>query len=224
MKLAQHGSLLDMTKETAGLHEELAKVYIRQIISGLQYVHKSGWIHGDIKLENILIDGDTIYLADWGFAKRWKPGHEHHISCGSKHYRSPELLRKERSCGPEVDVWSLGVTIYSICCGKFPFWQDVESNIQRIQYAMPPTFSLALQDLIRGILCPRKDRLSLDQIARHPWIKQPVKSFPTKADKSLVARLLAHVLEFIQYVSVLFVIRNNFFLTPYILVFFIVYM
>lgn len=160
------------------------------------------------------MDGDNLYLADWGFAKRWEHGHERHTACGSKHYRSPEMLQRERCCGPELDVWSLGVTIYSLCCGKFPFWEDINAKIQKIEYPMPPSFSPDLQDLIRKILCPRKNRLSLDQIAGHPWVRQFDKSLPSKKQKSKIVQLLEHVFEFIQYLSVLFVIRNNFFLTP----------
>lgn len=125
------------------------------------------------------------------------------------------MLQRERCCGPELDVWSLGVTIYSLCCGKFPFWEDINAKIQKIEYPMPPSFSPDLQDLIRKILCPRKNRLSLDQIAGHPWVRQFDKSLPSKKQKSKIVQLLEHVFEFIQYLSVLFVIRNNFFLTPW---------
>src|SRR3989338_5223082 len=102
-----------------------------QLLSVLHHVHSRGYVHHDIKLDNILIDEDDhIYLIDFGFAKPYVPG-KPSLRCnsGTLHYASPEIWLKQACEGPEADIWALGVCLYLMVTSFFPFGGVTSSEI-----------------------------------------------------------------------------------------------
>lgn len=104
------------------LAEEEARQVFRQAVEGVDYLHKKNIAHRDIKLENILLnESQTVKLIDFGFSIQSQKGQLLNIYCGTPSYMSPELAMKKNYQGWHADVWALGVLLYVLLCGRFPF-------------------------------------------------------------------------------------------------------
>lgn len=81
---------------------------IYQVLQGLNYMHKNGYFHRDMKPENLLVDGDTVKLADFGLAReiRSKPPFTQYVS--TRWYRAPEVLLRSPSYNYPLDIWAVG--------------------------------------------------------------------------------------------------------------------
>jgi MAP/microtubule affinity-regulating kinase len=177
--------LLDYLNSGGALTEPEAARIIAQLIDAVDYAHKRGFVHRDIKLENILLNGDrSVLLADWGFAGRWNPAQMLDEPLGSTRYCAPEIIMGEPYVGPEVDVWSIGVVLFALVSGRLPFTGDgavLESNVVNARFVLPPAASPELKHLLSKILVPnRMERLSVTGIKSHPWIRKFVQNTPVR--------------------------------------------
>ncbi|KAJ7709208.1 hypothetical protein B0H14DRAFT_3902885 [Mycena olivaceomarginata] len=99
------GQMLDYIISHGRLRERVARKFARQIASALDYCHRNNVVHRDLKIENILISqSGNIKIIDFGLSNLYDP-----------------LLNAKVYTGPEVDVWSFGVVLYVLVCGKVPF-------------------------------------------------------------------------------------------------------
>ena len=140
----------------------------------LIYLHSKNIIHRDIKPENILVDGDNLKLADFGWSIH-TPKNKRSTFCGTMDYISPEMIKEKYS--NSIDVWSIGVLTYELCSGFAPFHakkdQETFNNIKKINYVMKSHFSDELKDFIAKILKKNPaERMSLEEALEHTWIKQ----------------------------------------------------
>ena len=104
------------------LPEVEARRFFQQIISGVEYCHNHNIVHRDLKPENLLLDEhNNIKIADFGLANWLVDGNFLDTSCGSPNYAAPEVISGRMYAGPEVDVWSCGVILYALLCGRLPF-------------------------------------------------------------------------------------------------------
>jgi len=148
--------------------EDEARKIFTQIATAILYCHSQNIIHRDIKHKNILFDtAGSVKLIDFGLSN-WACGGTMSF-CGTPAYASPEMLLGTQYTGPEVDVWSMGILLYSLVTGKLPFVNVID--IIKQNYVIPVEISPECADLIRRCLVieiPR--RATLADIMAHPWM------------------------------------------------------
>ncbi|KAF9117154.1 hypothetical protein BGX27_000003 [Mortierella sp. AM989] len=171
-----NGELLEALIRDGRCKPSLAKRWFRQICLAVQYCHLRKIVHRDLKLENILLDSqNNIKLIDFGFTRECESKKLLESYCGSAAYTSPEIIVGKKYSGPEADIWSLGVILYTLLAGYLPFDDDNEAVVQDkivdLDYEMPVDLICKdAQDLIQGILKEDpKERLSIEQILNHSW-------------------------------------------------------
>uniref|UniRef100_A0A8C7E7Y1 non-specific serine/threonine protein kinase n=1 Tax=Nothoprocta perdicaria TaxID=30464 RepID=A0A8C7E7Y1_NOTPE len=175
--MEKHGSGLDLfafIDNQPDLDEPLASYLFRQLVSAVGYLHCRNILHRDIKDENIVIAEDfTIKLVDFGSAAYLEPGKLFYTFCGTIEYCSPEVLSGKPYQGPELEMWSLGVTLYTLIFGENPFCELEEAMAAVLN--PPRVVSEGLVRLIAGLLHPvPQQRTTLAKLLEDPWLKQPV--------------------------------------------------
>ncbi|NXB26508.1 PASK kinase, partial [Rhagologus leucostigma] len=175
--MEKHGSGLDLftfIDNQPNLDEPLASYIFRQLVSAVGYLHCRNILHRDIKDENIVIAEDfTIKLVDFGSAAYLEPGKLFYTFCGTIEYCSPEVLSGKPYHGPELEMWSLGITLYTLVLGENPFC-ELEEALAAV-LSPPRPVSEGLMDLMAGLLQPiPEQRTTLVMLAEHPWLRQPV--------------------------------------------------
>ena len=181
LEICQNQTLNDLLKRRKRLTEIEVQCYIVQLIKALKYLHSHRVIHRDLKLGNLfLTDKMELKVGDFGLATKLDfEGERKRTVCGTPNYIAPEILDGKTGHSYEVDIWSLGVIIYTLIIGKPPFeTRDVKTTYKRIKmnaYSFPETavISEAAKNLISQILVtdPGK-RPSLDQILIHDFFNQ----------------------------------------------------
>ncbi|CAG9464730.1 unnamed protein product [Pedinophyceae sp. YPF-701] len=188
MEYAEGGELFKRVQAQKRFPEETCRHYFQQILSGLHYCHKQGVCHRDLKLENCLLDSSSqelaqVKLADFGYSKHAVLQSNPNSTVGTPAYIAPEVLLANEYEGPPADIWSLGVTLYVMLCGRYPFEdpkdpKNFQKSLQRIvavQYQFPSSVkpSPELQDLFDKILvADPKNRIKISEIWQHPWFKK----------------------------------------------------
>lgn len=177
------------------MSESAARFKFWQIISAVEYCHKKGIVHRDLKAENLLLDfGMNIKIADFGFSNHFKPGELLATWCGSPPYAAPEVFEGKQYTGPEIDIWvskyahrialhanlpyhfqSLGVVLYVLVCGALPFdgstLQSLRDRVLSGRFRIPFFMSSECEHLIRRMLVLEPTRrYTIEQIKRHRWM------------------------------------------------------
>ncbi|KAG5668120.1 hypothetical protein PVAND_016073 [Polypedilum vanderplanki] len=176
MEYASGGEVFDYLVMHGRMKEKEARAKFRQIVSAVQYLHQKRIIHRDLKAENLLLDSEmNIKIADFGFSNEFTPGNKLDTFCGSPPYAAPELFQGRKYDGPEVDVWSLGVILYTLVSGSLPFdgttLRELRERVLRGKYRIPFYISTDCENLLRKflVLNPAK-RASLEQIMKDKWM------------------------------------------------------
>lgn len=118
---APDGSLKDWLKTHGGKAPsvEAALAMTRQILTGLGHLHERKIIHRDLKPDNILLNGTTPRIADFGISRVLKSTSMSAVMAGTPVYMAPEAFRRKRN--EQTDLWSVGVILYQLLSGRLPF-------------------------------------------------------------------------------------------------------
>lgn len=191
------GELFDYLVARSRLTDVEAKRIVKSLISALAYMHAKGFAHRDIKPENILLDENhNIKLIDFGLAAHSEgttTGSLNALStcCGSPAYVAPELIMGLKYNGPAADVWSTGVLLYTLVCGKLPFTDRNLANLykkikvsktlgcefelislpmQTGSFEIPSFVQKDTRNIIKKMLVvDPAERITISEIMQHPW-------------------------------------------------------
>ncbi len=179
LELCGNKSMMELLQSRKRLTEPEVRYYLAQMLSALKFMHAQRIIHRDLKLGNIFLSSSLeIKIGDFGLATQLTYDDERKKTvCGTPNYIAPEvLLGGEVGHSYQVDIWSLGVVLYTWLIGKPPFeTSDVSTTYRRIRdsvYYFPDKVPLSdeAKDLIKRMLQKNPDmRPSLDEISQHPF-------------------------------------------------------
>ncbi|KAK4514892.1 Squalene epoxidase [Mucor velutinosus] len=182
------GQLLDYIIKHGKLREKQARKFARQIVSALDYCHRNSIVHRDLKIENILItQSEQLKIIDFGLSNVYSPTQQLNTFCGSLYFAAPELLRAKQYTGPEVDVWSFGVVLYVLVCGRVPFDDtNLPALHEKIKSGIvedyPDHLGKDCLDLLSKIfVVDPSRRITLSAIQSHPWMnkgyEEPIRNY-----------------------------------------------
>ncbi|CAO1347021.1 unnamed protein product [Diamesa serratosioi] len=177
MIMEKHGSGMDLFEfiDRRPLIDEKLGCYIfRQIARAVDYLHTINILHRDIKDENIIIDQNfQIKLIDFGSATFMQEGKMFSTFYGTTEYCSPEVLAGNKYQGPELEMWSLGVTLYVLMFFENPFL-DMEDTL-KADLMIPQDVSVGLEALLLKMLDKDpKTRISMKELLSNEWISMEI--------------------------------------------------
>ena len=162
--------------QKAGLVEDTVRFLFRQLAEAMVALHGQLICHRDIKLENILVsDRRRIKLIDVGFSIRCKEDAKLQVFCGTSSYMAPEIVTKKEYSGFKADIWALGVVLYVMLTGRFPFTgkneRELFNRIQTGQFLPPVQMNFEAKRLVTRMLSvdPSK-RPSAGELVRDQWL------------------------------------------------------
>eukprot|EP01006_Ploeotia_vitrea_P036068 TRINITY_DN65963_c5_g3_i5.p1 TRINITY_DN65963_c5_g3~~TRINITY_DN65963_c5_g3_i5.p1 ORF type:complete len:328 (+),score=6.33 TRINITY_DN65963_c5_g3_i5:57-1040(+) len=174
------GELFFWLKRDKRFSEPRARLYAAQIACGLGALHSADIIYRDLKPENILCgeDIEDVKIADFGLSKMVLPDEKMQGACGTLSYVAPEVLAMQ-GYGVQADVWSIGVILFLILCGKLPFDGNDQNDIIRKTVQCEPLANPAVwgkltkdaKDFLLSMLHknPTK-RITARACLKHDWI------------------------------------------------------
>ena len=195
MEFVEGRDLQMFLSERDYLKEEQAKAIFQQVFSGLHFLHHRHIAHCDIKLENILMDrAGKVKLCDFGMATQLVEGQMLHKIRGSLLYMAPEMLGRKSYDGLAVDMWSLGVVLYVLVTGEFPYEsttiEGMHKMITSTNYPIPYYLSRSCQISISQLLtvCTQK-RITTCQLLQGRWLGD-IKEHEGPATQNIIPRVV----------------------------------
>ena len=173
-----------ISKGNRSFTEKMAHFIFKQLVEAVEHIHRQGVTHRDLKIDNILFDEEyNVKISDFGFAefidkKLFKE------RLGTKGYQPPEMLNYQCYDGPSSDIFSLGVTLFIMIYGQYPFCEATlfDSKYKYIYLEKYDEFwvnndislfdkSSELKTLITGMI-KLKNRYTIGDIKKSKWYNQ----------------------------------------------------
>jgi len=204
MELCSGGSILESIRSESPRTEADVADIVRCVLRFIAQCHIKGIVYRDVKPENFLYlnpNDSAVKATDFGLSIRHWPGEPKLRSrSGTPVYMAPEVVLQDYD--EQADVWSVGILMYQLLTGRFPFWEDIRDLTlaqvwqailsQRIDMGAPELrgVSPAAKDLLTGLLEREPlQRLTPKQALDHPWIREPGVASQLPLDGSVVQRL-----------------------------------
>ncbi|XP_041657572.1 calcium/calmodulin-dependent protein kinase kinase 1 isoform X2 [Cheilinus undulatus] len=181
-ELMRKGPVMEVPTDSP-LSEEQARLYFRDVILGIEYLHYQKIVHRDIKPSNLLLGDDGhVKIADFGVSNQFE-GNDALLSgtAGTPAFMAPETLSDTRKSfsGKALDVWAMGVTLYCFVFGKCPFIDDYilalhnKIRTKLVEFPEMPEISEELRTLILRMLDKNPDsRITIPEIKMDQWVTQ----------------------------------------------------
>jgi serine/threonine protein kinase len=177
LEYCPNGDLFEYIKDKGRLNESEARALFKQMLRAIKSCHNHSIAHRDVKLENFLFDETKqLKLCDFDQCGFMVSGKLFTEKRGSLAYSSPTIVEGKPYKGVHEDIWSLGVCLYTMLCGHFPFYVDNDptATMERILKA-PLKFTANLSDsccnlLVNMLKKNRQERATLNFIETHPWL------------------------------------------------------
>lgn len=186
----KNDDLFEFIQKKQKINESNAKIIFKQLLLGTQFLHINGICHLDLTLENIMFDNNfNIKIIDFGLAryctkKQFNYSKSKDKLYGKTEYLSPESYnqKKEKYNGIKNDIWSLGIVLYILVVGDYPFEKPIrndgffndiyDGNLLKIKkhYSYFDCLSNELVRFISKILCEQKKRATIDELLNDEWI------------------------------------------------------
>ncbi|KAJ4726017.1 Protein kinase [Melia azedarach] len=167
----------DESGQPGAIGESTARKYLRDIVSGLMYLHAHNVVHGDIKPDNLLVTRtETVKIGDFSVSQVFEDDNDElRRSPGTPVFTAPECCLGLTYRGRAADTWAVGITLYYMILGQYPFLgetlQDTYDKIVNNSLILPDDMNPLLRNLLEGLLC--KDptqRMTLNDVAQHTWV------------------------------------------------------
>jgi serine/threonine protein kinase len=183
--------------------ERQARALARQLLNAVAYLHDLGYIHRDIKPDNILFDHEGhVKLCDLGSAIGIEDAKKDKSRAGTVQYRPPEVLRADPKWTEKADVWAAGLIIYTVTRSAFPFPSPVSGTDQTrsekmLEFVSGGIYNFNKDDsspftdfIQRALHVDPKQRSTAKELLGHPWIadksllEEPVLTFPKEMNSA----------------------------------------
>eukprot|EP01094_Clydonella_sp_ATCC50884_P024256 TRINITY_DN6029_c0_g1_i2.p1 TRINITY_DN6029_c0_g1~~TRINITY_DN6029_c0_g1_i2.p1 ORF type:complete len:222 (+),score=33.40 TRINITY_DN6029_c0_g1_i2:641-1306(+) len=192
------GALMPHLLQRESFTELEARDIIRQVLSGVAYMHSHSVAHRDLKPENLLVELSTgrVVISDFGLSKSY---HSDLLStaCGTHGYVAPEIVEGNVVYTNRVDIWAVGVITFLLVYGRPPFTGTEEQmciNIVRGNFSFPENRALSplVKDFITRLLMVDPDmRPSAQEALAHEWLNCPEAMLAGNNDLSISSELYA---------------------------------
>ncbi|KPJ01853.1 Testis-specific serine/threonine-protein kinase 1 [Papilio xuthus] len=188
LRFAENGDLLDFLSQHGAVPENQSRLWMRQILSGMQYIHSMNVAHRDLKCENILITANyNVKITDFGFARNVRQRDRDILSetyCGSLSYAAPEVLKGVPYLPKMADMWSIGIILYTMLNKALPFNETSVKKLYEKQIMRKWRFrtnivnqlSTECKEQVTALMEPDpKGRPTATAIVAGPWIGMDAK-------------------------------------------------
>ncbi|OWR55454.1 testis-specific serine/threonine-protein kinase 3-like isoform X1 [Danaus plexippus] len=183
LRFAENGDLLDFLSQNGAVPENQSRLWMRQILSGIHYIHTMNVAHRDLKCENVLITSNyNVKITDFGFARNVRQRDRDVLSetyCGSLSYAAPEVLKGVPYLPKLADMWSIGIIMYTMLNKALPFNETSVKKLYekqvmrkwRFRTSVVNTLSNECKAQVMQLMEPEaKARPTANAIFNGPWI------------------------------------------------------
>jgi len=187
LEYACYGDLFELIRSARkGFGEELGAIIFKSVLDGLEACYDSGYYHGDLKTENILIDGNfEIKISDFGFSNKYEHDTMVYSQIGTDGYYAPEVYNCHTNGFDPLmnDIFAVGVMLFIIVAGKIPFC-DPKISDKNYKFIIKQNLkgfwkkqsrSVKLSDSFKDLFSKLVDfkaenRITIRSIKKHPWL------------------------------------------------------
>ena len=173
-KYYNNGDLCKYLNKNLNCNIHLLKSFYKQLASAVNYLHQNNIAHRDIKMENIYLENNTIYLGDFGFATKFRNREVFKEELGSRPYLAPDIYFPRGYYPSRLDCWAMGVILYAFVTKSMPFYGkdicELNNKIMKMEYN-PIIYDDIAQDLIKHLFVYHDKRYNSQQILNHQFVK-----------------------------------------------------